>query len=50
MRSDRAILKRPIITEKITAMTDKFRKYTFEVDKDANKIEIKRAVENQDNE
>ncbi len=38
------ILKRPIITE---ASTDavKFNKYTFEVDARANKVEIRRAVE-----
>lgn len=45
MKTDRAVLKRPIITEKITAMTDKLRQYAFEVDKGANKIDIQRAVE-----
>lgn len=38
------IIIRPIITEKtMTGTQDK--KYTFEVDKKANKIDIKRAVE-----
>ena len=38
------IIKRPIITENsMDQMAD--RKYTFEVAKDANKIEIKKAVE-----
>ena len=38
------IIKRPIITENsMDQMADK--KYTFEVAKDANKIEIKKAVE-----
>ena len=38
------IIKRPIITENsMDQMAD--RKYTFEVSKDANKIEIKKAVE-----
>ncbi|MDI3533698.1 MAG: large subunit ribosomal protein [Thermosediminibacterales bacterium] len=38
------IIKRPIITEKsMTQMADK--KYTFEVDIKANKIQIKKAVE-----
>ena len=38
------IVKRPIITENsMDQMAD--RKYTFEVAKDANKIEIKNAVE-----
>ena len=39
-----SILKRPIITEKVTALNKKG-KYGFEVSLDANKIEIKRAVE-----
>jgi large subunit ribosomal protein L23 len=38
------LLKRPIITEKMTALADK-RQYSFEVDINANKIEIARAVE-----
>ena len=38
------IIKRPIITEQsMDQMAD--RKYTFEVDPSANKIEIKKAVE-----
>ena len=38
------ILKRPIVTEKMTALQEKGQ-YAFEVDGDANKIEIKKAVE-----
>jgi large subunit ribosomal protein L23 len=38
------VLKRPIITEKMTAL-NKQGKYGFEVTMDANKIEIKKAVE-----
>ena len=38
------IIKRPIITEQSMAETEA-KKYTFEVAKDANKIEIARAVE-----
>jgi large subunit ribosomal protein L23 len=38
------ILKRPIITEKMTALAVK-RQYAFEVDLNANKIEIARAIE-----
>ena len=45
MAKEMNILKRPIITEKITAQTDKLGKYAFEVIKNANKIEIKKAVE-----
>ena len=39
------ILIRPLVTEKMSAITDKQGKYGFIVDKDANKIEIKQAVE-----
>ena len=44
MPSSHQILVRPIITEKNTLLNEKG-KYTFEVLPDANKIEIKRAVE-----
>ena len=44
MRSPHDLIRRPIITEKsMDSMADK--KYTFEVDKKANKTEIKNAVE-----
>ncbi len=39
------ILIKPIITEKATSNSEKFNRYTFVVDKKANKIEIKNAVE-----
>ena len=38
------ILKRPIVTEKITALQER-RQYSFEVTLEANKIEIAKAVE-----
>lgn len=38
------VLKRPIVTEKMTALQDQG-VYAFEVDKYANKISIARAVE-----
>ena len=38
------IIKRPIVSEKTTKLADD-RKYTFEVDRKANKIQIKDAVE-----
>ena len=44
MPTSHQILVRPIITEKNTLLNDQG-KYTFEVLPDANKIEIKRAVE-----
>ncbi len=39
-----AIIKRPILTEKMTALGSR-RQYAFEVDIDANKIEIAKALE-----
>jgi large subunit ribosomal protein L23 len=39
------ILIRPLFTEKVTALTETNNQYAFEVNLDANKIEISRAVE-----
>jgi large subunit ribosomal protein L23 len=39
------ILIRPLVTEKMTKLQEKQGKYGFIVDKAANKIEIKKAVE-----
>ncbi len=39
------ILKKPIISEKSEMLSEKSNKYSFVVDKRANKIEIKLAVE-----
>jgi large subunit ribosomal protein L23 len=39
-----SILKRPQVTEKVSALNEKG-KYGFVVDIDANKVEIKKAVE-----
>ena len=39
------IIKRPIITEKSMLLVENENKYTFSVDKRANKIQIKNAVE-----
>ncbi|MFO7266130.1 MAG: 50S ribosomal protein L23 [Bacillota bacterium] len=44
MMDPRDILKRPIITEKATALMEQG-KYVFEVDRNANKTQIKQAVE-----
>lgn len=41
----KTIIKKPIITEKATAQSEKNNRFTFEVDKSANKLEIKSAVE-----
>jgi len=39
------ILIRPLVTEKMSAITDKQGKFGFIVNRDANKIEIKQAIE-----
>lgn len=39
------IIVKPIVTEKMTKLGDKLNRYGFRVQKDANKIEIKQAVE-----
>ena len=44
MKSPYEVIKRPIITEKSLSLLDE-NKYTFEVDKNANKPEIKAAIE-----
>jgi large subunit ribosomal protein L23 len=40
------VLKRPIITEKFAALNE-VGKYAFEVNRNANKVEIKKAIEKQ---
>ena len=46
MSSDpRSIIRKVLITEKGTVMRETLRQYFFEVARNANKIEIKRAVE-----
>jgi large subunit ribosomal protein L23 len=39
------ILKRPVMTEKSNAQGDERNQYTFEVDRRANKMQVKDAVE-----
>jgi large subunit ribosomal protein L23 len=39
------ILIKPIITEKMTSLGEKLKRYGFIVDKGANKLQIKKAVE-----
>ena len=39
------VIRRPVITEKTTALVDEENKYVFEVARNANKIQIKEAVE-----
>jgi large subunit ribosomal protein L23 len=39
------VVRRPIVTEKSSHLKDTGNQYVFEVQRDANKIEIKKAVE-----
>jgi len=39
------ILIKPVITEKMTAQAEKLNRFAFVVDRTANKIQIKKAVE-----
>jgi large subunit ribosomal protein L23 len=46
MRKDPySIIKRPLFSEKNSRLKDKYNQYVFEVDRSANKIEIKKALE-----
>ncbi|MDA3128919.1 50S ribosomal protein L23 [Aliibacillus thermotolerans] len=44
MMEARDIIKRPVITERSTDLMEE-KKYTFEVDRKANKVQIKKAIE-----
>ena len=39
------VIRRPLVTEKTTTLRDDGRTVVFEVSKDANKVDIKRAIE-----
>ena len=41
----RDILLKPIVTEKMTRLSEEGRHYAFQVAKDANKIQIRKAIE-----
>lgn len=45
MRAPELILRRPLLTEKVMNAQETHRQYAFEVLRNANKIEIKKAVE-----
>jgi large subunit ribosomal protein L23 len=45
MKEVQKIIRRPLVTEKSTRQKEEGRQYVFEVDPDANKIEIQHAVE-----
>jgi len=40
------VLIKPVITEKANTQAEKLRRYAFKVNRKANKLEIKKAVEN----
>ena len=40
-----SIILKPIVTERMTAAGEKFNRYGFRVVRDANKVQIKKAVE-----
>jgi len=39
------VLVKPIVTEKMTGQTEKFNRYGFVVNKSADKVQIKKAIE-----
>ena len=39
------VLRRPVVSEKTAVMTDEMNQYVFEVAEEANKIQIKEAIE-----
>lgn len=41
----RTIIRRPVVTEKSMRESEELGKYTFEVSPQANKVEIRRAIE-----
>lgn len=45
MKDLREVIIRPVLTEKAMEHKEKYNKVTFEVARDANKLEVKQAVE-----
>ena len=43
------IIIKPIVTEKMTSLGEKYSRYGFRVSPDANKLEIKKEIENLSN-
>ncbi len=39
------IIKRPVITEKSNKLKDKYNQFVFETSRNANRVQIKRAIE-----
>jgi large subunit ribosomal protein L23 len=49
VKANREIIVRPIVTEKISVLQESENKVAFVVDRNANKIEIRKAVEDKFN-
>ena len=49
MKANREIIVRPLVTEKISVLQESENKVAFVVDRSANKIEIRKAVEDKFN-
>ena len=49
MNNDKYIIIKPMIGEKATRFIESERKYVFEINRRANKIDVKRAVQNKFN-
>ena len=45
MKSNLEIIRRPLVTEKITKLQEELNQYAFEVDPKSNKIEIRKAIQ-----
>lgn len=45
MRDPRNVILKPVVTERSTLLQDEARTYTFIVAKDANKLEVRNAVQ-----
>ena len=45
MKSPHKVIIRPLLTEKVTKLQEEANQYAFEVAPDANKLEIRQAVE-----
>ena len=49
MQNDKYIIIKPMIGEKATRFIESQRKYVFQVDRSANKIDIKREIQSKFN-
>ncbi|MDD5581862.1 MAG: 50S ribosomal protein L23 [Candidatus Marinimicrobia bacterium] len=49
MEKERQVILEPLLTEKMTYLSDLERKYAFKIDMSANKMVVKKAIENRFN-